>query len=593
MTTWTLKSNGKEKTFAEWGIRNIKREMASQQIDTVTFDQPHATALDDPLFAEGSIVEIFRDDGGSVGKKRWFYGRAEDASVSKSGKAAGLSYTISGPWWWLANMGFRQSWKVRADLTKTDLVEKFTSYCLLGTKILNGFVVQQSIADQIAEAVNYAIGQDAPLAFDGQGLPTIFPPIRDVWNASVAEVIQKMIEWTPDIICEFDYSTTPYPTLRMRRRADQTPVTIAKNATLQIRPRNDLKIPGAIIYYIRNDSSNGVVYGTINEDVYPEGTTGREPKALVAAINLAGASITYTEASIVGEPIQAETVAWWQVQNPHLVNVQNLKVKAGSSTFTDANGNPLSIALTPNKLIGQWAPWMQGIVQVVNVSAKVSYSEPDGSLVVVDKPETCQIEATNLNTGTYRSTQEEVSGEAQPIGLAEAMFKSRNALHFEGRIALKEQAISGIVQLGNVLNISGGRAEWATMNAQIQSVLEEVDTGATTLAFGPNKMLGPADYIELLRATRNRFRYAAAESRASGVNGGSSAVLGNTIGKQVAAGGNGGITEQIWSDPTNGSLGTAKLSVGDFGGKNLAVREVDVCVANVKKKMRVFASEVY
>jgi hypothetical protein len=85
MTKWTLKCNGTEKTFSAWGIRNVKREKASQQIDTVTFDQPHATALDDPLFAEGSTVEIFRDDGGDVGKKRWFYGRAEDAGVSKSG----------------------------------------------------------------------------------------------------------------------------------------------------------------------------------------------------------------------------------------------------------------------------------------------------------------------------------------------------------------------------------------------------------------------------------------------------------------------------------------------------------------------------
>jgi hypothetical protein len=490
-------------------------------------------------------------------------------------------------------MGFRQSWKVRADLTKPDLIEKFTSYCLLGTKIENGFAVQQSIADQIAEAVNYAIGQGAPLAFDGQGLPTIFPPIRDVWNASVAEVIQKMIEWTPDIVCEFDYATLPLPTLRMRRRADQTPVTIKKNATLQIRPRNDLKIPGAIIYYIRNDSTNGVVYGTINEDVYPEGITGREPKALVAAINLAGASVTYTEASIIGEPILPESVDWWKAQNPLLQRAQNLSVKPGSSTFTDENGNPVSIAATPNKLIGQWAPWMPGIVQTVNVTALVSYSEPESFFTVFEKRETCQIVATNLATGTYRSTQEAVSGEAQPIGLAEAMVKARNALHFEGRIILKEQVCSGAVRLGNVLNVSGGRAEWATMNAQIQSVLEEIDTGLTTITFGPNKMLGPADYIELLRATRNRFRYAAPESRASGVNAGSSAVLGKTVSKQVATGGSGGITQQIWTDPADALSGRATLLVSDLAGKQMSIREVDVCVAGVKKKMRIFATEVY
>jgi hypothetical protein len=590
---WTLKYNGTEKKFAEWGIRNVKRTMASQQISTVTFEQPHATALDDPLFAEGSIVEIFRDVGGDNGKKRWFYGRVEDASVSKSGRYAGLSYTISDPWWWLANMGFRQSWKVRADLTKPDLVEKFTSYCLLGTKISDGFAVQQSIADQIAEAVNYAIGQGAPLLFDGQGLPTIFPPIRDVWNASVAEVIQKMIEWTPDIVCEFDHATEPVPTLRMRRRADQTPTTIDRNATLQIRPRNDLKVPGAIIYYIRNDSTNGVVYGTINEDIYPEGITGREPKALVAAINLAGASVTFTEVSIIGEPILPENVDWWKLQKPNLQSVQNLSVKAGSSTFTDEKGNPLSLALTPNKLIGQWAPWMGGIVQNVNVTALVSYSEPENSFKVGEKRETCQFVATNLQTNTYRSTQEAVSGEAQPIGLAEAMVKSRNVLHFEGRITLKEQDCSGTVRLGNVLNVSGGRHEWETMNAQIQSVVEEVDSGATTLVFGPNKMLGPADYIELLRATRNRFRYAAPESRASGVNAGNSAVLGQTVSKQVATGAQGLLSQLTFRDPTGQTPGSISFDLNDVGGKEIKFREVDVCVAGQKKKMRIPASDVY
>jgi hypothetical protein len=607
---WTLKYNGAEKTLAAWGVRNIKRALVSQDIDTVTFDQPHATALSDPLFAEGGIVEIFRDDG--AGKKRWFYGRAEDAAPFKSGRSAGLSYTISGPWWWLANMGFRQSWKVRRNGV---LVDQFSSYCMLGTRA-DGFGTQQSIADQIAEAVNYAISQNAPLAFDAAGLPTIFPPVCDVWNASVAEVIRKMIDWTPDIVCWFDYSTDPLPTLKMRRRADQQAVTLGLRgsiADLQIRPRNDLKVLGAIVYYLRTDSTNGITYGTITEDKYPnvDDFTGREPKALLAAINLTGASSSYTEGSITCELIEAESATWWAKQDPHLVNVKDLKIKAGSATYTDENGNAVSIADTPFKLIGQWAPWMGGTVRTLNVSAKASYSEllADGSgnaLTVVDRQVFAQIEAANLQTGVYRSTQEAESGEGQPIGLAEALVTSRNTLHFEGRLTLKQQDCAGAINMGNVLNISGGRADWAAMTAQIQSVLEEIDSGSTTVSFGPPRILGPNDYVELLRATRNRIRFAAAEARTSGVMGGSFAQLGQTVSKQVASNAQGGITQQVWIDPNlspalpapAGDLatrtpGAANLDLRELDGKTASWVEVERCIKNELWYMKVFGTAAY
>ena len=84
----------------------------SQGIDALTFVQPCASLLDDPIFKEGEILELFRRNGDETSKTdfgvRWFYGRVEDATFANSANACGYEHTVSGPWWWLANMGFRQ-----------------------------------------------------------------------------------------------------------------------------------------------------------------------------------------------------------------------------------------------------------------------------------------------------------------------------------------------------------------------------------------------------------------------------------------------------------------------------------------------------
>lgn len=594
---WTLKYKGKEKPFAEWGIRAVRRRLVSQGIDAISFVQPASSDLDDPLFEEGEIVEIKRDDA------LWFYGRAEDAEGFATGRNAGLAYTISGPWWWLANMGFRQVWKVRPNPFEPALADQFSSYCLLGSKV-DG--TQQTIKDQIAEALNYAIGQDAPLAFDIDGLSTIFPPIRDVWNAPVADVIKKMIEWAPDIVSWFDYSTDPYPTLRMRRRENQAEVLLNLKASMKadgykiserkVRARNDLKVPGVVIYYIRTDSNNGSVYSVINEEKYPPGITGREPKALVAAINLEGANITYAQVTIECPTIDAQSANWWKLHDAHLQSpsIVGLSITPNSATYTDENGD--AVEPLARELIGTWSPWMGGSVQRINVRALASWTErgDNGAVItVVERPIVTSIIATNLASGTYNSAPSGVTGEPQPIGLAEALYKAASVLHYEGRVVLKEEQCSGRVSVGSVLNLDNGRTPWKTMRAQVQEVVEEIDTGTTTVVFGPPQHLGPSDYIELLRATHNRLRFASPASRATGIAGGTSAILGQAVSKQVATSGHGGVTQQKWFDPTNPAAGQAIIDISKLDGKTVEFVLADVCVNRVQKKMWIWASEVF
>ena len=71
-------------------------------------------------------------------------------------------------------------------------------------------------------------------------------------------------------------------------------------------------------------------------------------------------------------------------------------------------------------------------------------------------------------------------------------------------------------RLGTVLNLVGGRAEWATMNALLQEILDDLDQGHTTLKFGPPGHLTLQDLMEQLRANRTRAASSHIKERQSG-----------------------------------------------------------------------------
>jgi hypothetical protein len=91
-----------------------------------------------------------------------------------------------------------------------------------------------------------------------------------------------------------------------------------------------------------------------------------------------------------------------------------------------------------------------------------------------------------------------------PAGLAQALLDAVGILAYDGFVELTEEECSGLAAPGALLNLSGGRAEWATMAAQVQRVEEWVDLGRTRVTVGPGKHLGHADLAELLRVNSQR-----------------------------------------------------------------------------------------
>jgi hypothetical protein len=115
-----------------------------------------------------------------------------------------------------------------------------------------------------------------------------------------------------------------------------------------------------------------------------------------------------------------------------------------------------------------------------------------------------RVVGTNAQSQIYSRLTSETAGEPVPAGLAQALYAAVSVLQYDGALELTEEECSGVGAPGLLLNLTGGRAEWATMAAQIQRVEEKIDVGQTKITVGPAKHLGHAELTAWLRANRSR-----------------------------------------------------------------------------------------
>jgi len=78
-----------------------------------------------------------------------------------------------------------------------------------------------------------------------------------------------------------------------------------------------------------------------------------------------------------------------------------------------------------------------------------------------------------------------------PAGYAAALLSAYNRQFFEGEITLKDDDIGGTLYMGRALSITGGPSRWATMQAPIIGVTEDLVSGETTLTIGPSRRTDP------------------------------------------------------------------------------------------------------
>ena len=205
----------------------------------------------------------------------------------------------------------------------------------------------------------------------------------------------------------------------------------------------------------------------------------------------------------------------------------------------DSSGN-----LVVNRLVrGTCCPWMKRtdgqliVSKKVRITAKMtfaiydifntgSHTTNDGNIVDADDTATtgekhtmhnsedchANIEITNGTSGDYSTTESVTGGENYIIGnggIAQYLYNHMNCLQYDGdavhvKANFADTGAADYVDLGNSLNLSNGAAEWATMNAQIQSIEEDYFHHTTTITIGVAKHLNSGQLSSLLNMWRNR-----------------------------------------------------------------------------------------
>jgi len=535
-----MDEHGTERSVEEWGLRDLVRERINQAADVVTFRADGRASDADPLFAHGSTVKLFRNG------MPWFYGRVVRVPGRATAQAEDQLYRLAGPWWYLENLVFQQAWEATNGLDAT-LVPTNKSRLVLGqandgTKLSTGAAILEVLAYATARGVPIAVGTVTPEAI---------APYEEALDLSCAEVIRKFLRWTPDAVAAFDYTTSPYPTLSILRRADAATVTLpaygAPVSGFDLSPRYDLQVPAVVLKFEQTNDIDHDTFTSLNVQAAPPTATGDEPGALVMTLDLAGARATYQRQKVRSGAVPTSdasenVIAWWKGKFPWLNDFADEDLSVVEGTHVRNIEHPenypgLELSDLPNELLeGSVAAWMDLQAAPLLVQATLQYTgaATDESSAVFDaagqRVVYTRVIGTNAETQVYGRLTSATESEEVPEGLAQALYDAVGVLTYDGTVELTEEECSGVGAPGSLLNLSGGRAEWATMKAQIQRVEETVDLGQTKVTVGPGKHLGHEDLTTLLRVNRlRRVSYRLAERTTGSGSGNAAKVQGGEL----------------------------------------------------------------
>jgi hypothetical protein len=549
---WLVVYNGQTKSCEDWGIEDLHFEFVSQGTDMCSFVAA-AVAFDAPrLFAYGAKVRVIKQlDDEDETQLPWFTGTIIKPRVKGSARAEFQSYSAEGPSFQLRELEFQQPWIYYSNNTKQ--VAEYTSHIILNGAP-NGLTLSTT-REQILSVLQYVLDQFGPTEKPFQtGVVTVgplYPPVDEIRDTPSLEVLRNQMRWHPDGALWLDHSQSP-PMLNCKPYAELAPVDLAYGAAVtegegyvvevELDSREDLVRPSVAIKYEVKTTVDGRDQLDVIKDVWPLTATGREMGAATATIDLQGGNATNLKASITSAAIpddlkSAAALEWWKSKFPETLmdpRVSNIViVDAGRLIMGDGDD------FLPFELLdGQVAEWMPGVAQREELAVQVTFTfyDVDASTsgaqprAILSDPKILKlsITTTDLESGDYRGPRLLTGGaDPIPVALAKALYDSVQVLHWSGTFKLVEDEVTGRVRPGMVVNILGGRPEWAAMRAMVQSVSEGIRDGETLVSVGPPTHLGPQDLTELLRVNRNRSRSGPAGAQLNGeLSGGSEGPLG-------------------------------------------------------------------
>ena len=584
----TLNYNGLEQSLADWGVQasGCNITLANLASDTLRLAVPRANYTDDPIWPFEAPIVLQTGRTSTTGAANTFSGGViEFAGVRGrflvDGRPSweGVYYDFEGPWYHIKNTPYQQLsewWLGPADQTgqdlSSDVLLMFKIVTIDGLPTYSRVTTQQQIFDTLQHVLDQCALQSIAAPFQvtlgniGVAAPLATYPMQDV---HCSEVIEYCLQPSPDAVLWFDYTTSP-PTAHVTQRANATPMTLAladatHHETLRITPRYDLQPRSVVLFFKqtnRVDNQSWMLKTKQKYGPHGAGTDGTgsalDPdgglRVHIETIDLAG----FSQSNVYGELTTVAVtndLAFWSIVVPELRSTQIRSfVVLDSMTIVDDSGSAVSLATYPNALMdgSSICPWMTLVdtTPVVGIratiTADVSYMLWDVEATGGDRSQTngTKLETfpkkrlhwrgvlTNGITGNYSAVASAIAGEAICDGLAQWLWNALAALQYEGNVSTIQADISGGIGMGNTLNLSNGRSEWATMNAQIQSITKDLDQGKLSLRIGPTRLLSARGLMGMTAINRLRRIYNNPAAKVTGQSPATSNTV--TLGKNQA-----------------------------------------------------------
>lgn len=544
----TLEFNDLEKSLADWGfaLSGARAEFVNQAADSLALVRAGANIADEPIFGFEDKVILRVNRKSSTGKPNSFseglvdfIGYRMETVLDARPEWEGVHYHFANAWYFLESTTFQQP-RASRPTGVPDVEYPLTSdVCLFMKKGESNEFVKLTNGQQIQIILQFLL--DYPPTTDatpytiGTIDPAVDIPTFRVREVTCAAALSKCLDVSPDCTVWFDYNAAgveePVPRIHVRKRSNLTPVTLqiangVDHRSLQITPRHALLPASVLIYYRITGTNNGTQWVAFDRDKFgPNGANSTSdpdagPGVILQTIDLQGSDFekasldtTLCLANATNQQVRKE---WWQQYHSEFAHDETTVTSISDATIVDGEGAAVSLDDYPYVVRdGAILSWMtvngDPVVGVnVTISAEAAYktshkASESGATVqtkdVISNFIQTRVTLTNGNPGVYSKMDE---GEGVPEGIAREVYEALATLQYEGEHILVEDMVTHQIGMGNTLNLSGGRSEWATMKAQIQRVSKDYGRGETSISIGPAKHLSAGDLAAIQLFNRAR-----------------------------------------------------------------------------------------
>lgn len=565
----TLEYNGTEQSLADWGfdlnsVQFVGRNLDVHSLSAVRVGDTISSAAIFPYRAK-IILRLDRTGSGTSWSDGYvdFIGYRIRQLTRSTGEFFGVTYTFENFWHFLNNTLYVQFTATRDNDGETLLYKQVPELLLFqeldGSNILQPLTSGQQIAAILQFVLDAfaAQGMDQPFII-GDIDPQLGLFSYQARQLMCAAAILKCLELSPDVNVVVDYTTAvssvPTPTINFKLRANWNPVSLAlhngvDHESLNIEPRYDLVPRGVLVWYKITGADSGAQWVLNIADKY--GPTGQGLlgdavdwdnglDVITQFVDVQGRQTAVVSAPIETEDVDAASATdadrftWWKVRCPKLKSgkIKIVAIDTGSVEVTEhKTETPISLATYPRELIkGVLPAWTDKTTKWVNVKCLASYdvyttsaaaTSSVGGLLhhrVVDEEITVRLQVTDAETTTYTKPTESITGEPVPglvsivdgiatfaNGLAKSIYQTLATLQWEGDDVRVEVEPTNQVTFGDSVNLTGGLAAWATMNAQVRAITKHYGSGETTVSFGPSPLNNADALFKIIQFTRPRF----------------------------------------------------------------------------------------